>query len=113
MTRCFPLLALLLALQAWPPASPAADAVATRRLAITFDDAPRPDGAFLTGEERTRRLIDGLEAAGVRGAMVFATTGRLDDTPGAEARLRAYAAAGHVLANHSHAHGWLRQQLVW
>lgn len=99
--------ALLLVVLAWPSLSPATDG--TRRLAITFDDAPRPDGAFLDGAERTRRLIQGLDAAGVRGAMIFATTERLQDTPGAEARLRAYAAAGHVLANHSHAHAWLRR----
>ena len=82
---------------------------AGRRIAITFDDAPRPDGTFLSGEERTRRLIDGLDAAGVRGAMIFATTARLEDTSGAARRLRAYAEAGHVLANHSHAHEWLRR----
>ncbi|GAB2664881.1 amidohydrolase family protein [Arenimonas aestuarii] len=105
-----PRLLLLVFLLACPLLAPAADgAASSRRLAITFDDAPRPDGAFLTGQERTRRLIAGLEAAEVRGAMIFATTQRLGDTPGAEARLRAYVAAGHVLANHSHAHGWLRQ----
>ena len=103
-----PRLLLLLFLLVCPLLAPAADgAAASRRLAITFDDAPRPDGAFLTGRERTRRLIGGLESAGVRGAMISATPERLEDTPGAEARLRAYAAAGHVLANHSHAHDWL------
>ncbi|GGA87840.1 hypothetical protein GCM10011521_27820 [Arenimonas soli] len=109
MPRLLLILPLLFLLACPLPASAAEVAATGRRLAISFDDAPRPDGAFLTGEARTRRLIDGLDAAGVRGAMVFATTQRLEDTPGAGARLRAYADAGHVLANHSHGHGWLRR----
>lgn len=109
MSRPILLPIFLLVLVACVPGARADEgASSVRRMAITFDDAPRPDGAFLTGRERTRRLIDGLDAAGVRGAMIFATTARLEDTPGAAERLRAYADAGHVLANHSHAHGWLR-----
>src|SRR5690606_13017209 len=36
-------------------------------------------------------------------------TGNLEQPAGAggEARIRAYAAAGHVIGNHSHSHGWL------
>lgn len=78
-----------------------------KRIAITFDDAPRGDGAFFSGPERTQRLIAALEAAGVEQAAFFVTTGRIGSDADAE-RLRAYADAGHVLANHSEAHGWLR-----
>ena len=81
----------------------------TRRIALSFDDAPRPDGAFFSGAERTRRLVAGLEAAGVKGALVFATTSNLEAAPDGGQRLRAYADAGQAVGNHSHAHAWLRR----
>lgn len=93
------------------PISPAtgAQAPAARRIALSFDDAPRADGAFFTGAEWTRRLVAGLDAAGVQWALVFATTSNLDAAPDGAARLRAYADAGHAIGNHSHAHPWLRR----
>ncbi len=90
-------------------AATGAEAPAARRIALSFDDAPCADGAFFTGAERTRRLVAGLEAAGVQGALVFATTSNLDAAPDGAARLRAYAEAGHAIGNHSHAHPWLRR----
>lgn len=77
-----------------------------KRIALTFDDAPRDRGAFLTPDERTRRLIDGLKQAGVEQAAFFVNPGFLSrpDGQGGEARLAAYVAAGHVLANHSFSH---------
>jgi peptidoglycan/xylan/chitin deacetylase (PgdA/CDA1 family) len=78
--------------------------VVERRIAFSFDDAPREDGAFLSGAERGRRLIAGMQGADVRGAAFFVTTRNIDLNPDGEARLRAYADAGHVLGNHSHSH---------
>ncbi|WP_448657949.1 polysaccharide deacetylase family protein [Sphingomonas sp. CJ99] len=77
-----------------------------KRIAITFDDAPRDRGAFLTPDERTERLIEGLKAAGVEQAAFFVNPGFLEnpDGQGGEARLAAYVASGHVLANHSFSH---------
>ena len=77
----------------------------SRRIAITFDDAPRAAGPFMDAESRTSLLVSSLEKAGINGAMFFATT-RNTDTAGEEgdARLRRYADAGHVIANHSHRH---------
>lgn len=85
-----------------------APAVAQRRIALTFDDVPRGRGAFFTPEERTERLIAALRSARVRQAAFFITTGNLDrpDGAGGEARIAAYVAAGHVIANHSHSHRW-------
>lgn len=81
-------------------------AAAQKRIAFTFDDAPRSRGAFLTPDERTRRLIAGLKTAGVRQAAFFVNPGNLalPDGAGGEARLAAYVAAGHVIANHSFSH---------
>lgn len=80
-----------------------------KRIAISFDDIPRHPGAFMTPDERTMALIAGLNDAGVEQAGFFVTTGNLEDDygQGGEARIRAYVAAGHVIGNHSHSHGWL------
>lgn len=84
----------------------AQDAASTRRIALTFDDVPRGAGAFFTPDERAQRLIAALREAGVEQAAFFVTTGNLDtlDGAGGEARIAAYVTAGHVIANHSHAH---------
>lgn len=77
-----------------------------KRIALTFDDVPRHRGAFMTPDERGARLIVALKQAGVRQAAFFVTPGNLDtpDGQGGEKRIAAYAAAGHVLANHSFSH---------
>jgi len=100
--------ALALACAALLAAAPAA-AQEARRIAISFDDIPRHPGGFMTPDERAVRLIAGLAEAGVEQAAFFVTTGNLGDDygKGGEARIRAYVAAGHVIANHSHSHGWL------
>jgi peptidoglycan/xylan/chitin deacetylase (PgdA/CDA1 family) len=97
-------LALVLALLASP-----ASAQDAKRIAISFDDIPRHPGGFMTPDERAIALIAGLHAAGVEQAAFFVTTGNLEDDygKGGEARIRAYVAAGHVIANHSHSHSWL------
>ncbi|HUG45370.1 MAG TPA: polysaccharide deacetylase family protein [Sphingomicrobium sp.] len=77
-----------------------------KRIALTYDDAPLPDGPLLSGKERTEMLIHALAAAKVQAAF-FVTTKNLASDDGEE-RIKAYAAAGHSLANHSHSHFWLR-----
>jgi len=80
-----------------------------KRIALSFDDIPRHAGGFMTPDQRTIALIAGLHEAGVEQAGFFVTTGNLEDASGAggEARIGAYVAAGHVIANHSHSHSWL------
>ena len=100
MMRCL-LILLWFALAALAAPASAED---RKRIALTFDDVPRHTGAFLSDDERTTRLIEGLREAGVEQAAFFVTTGNLDtDTGGAE-RVARYVAAGHVLANHTHSH---------
>jgi peptidoglycan-N-acetylglucosamine deacetylase len=93
---------LLLAFATCAAAAPA------KRVALTFDDAPLADGPLFTGKERAERLIAALKAARVKRAAFFVITGRLA-SPEGEARIRAYAAAGHLIANHSDTHRWLRR----
>jgi peptidoglycan/xylan/chitin deacetylase (PgdA/CDA1 family) len=86
----------------------ASPAQAQKRIALSFDDVPRSPGAFFTPDQRTARLIAALRRARVAQAAFFVTTGHLDLPYGAggERRIRAYVAAGHVIANHSHSHLW-------
>jgi peptidoglycan-N-acetylglucosamine deacetylase len=90
------LLALLIAF----PAS------AQKRIALTFDDVPRSAGAFFTPDDRTQKLIAALKQAKVKQAAFFLNPGRLadHDGKGGEARIAAYVAAGHAIANHSFSH---------
>lgn len=81
--------------------------ISDRRIALTFDDAPRGPGPLYTGGERTRRILQHLEAGGVEGAMFFVTTGNLGRETDGRSRLESYVEAGHRLANHSHSHPWL------
>ena len=86
-------------------ATSAAVTAGRKRLALTFDDAPRPAGALMSAESRTSLLLDALVRAGVDEAMFFVTTRNID-ARGDEgpARLRRYTDAGHTLGNHSHTH---------
>jgi peptidoglycan/xylan/chitin deacetylase (PgdA/CDA1 family) len=76
-------------------------ALSAQQIAITFDDAPMPDGQLYTGKERTQLLIGHLKKAKVQAAF-FCTTVYLN--PQGVERLRQYAAAGHLIANHTHSH---------
>ncbi len=89
-------------------------ALAQRRIAISFDDVPRSAGAWLTPDGRTSMLIAGLREAGVPQAAFFVNPGFLTRTDGAggEARIAAYVAAGHVIANHGFSHKRLRETAV-
>lgn len=80
-------------------------AASEKRIAFTYDDGPRGDGAFYSGEARTAMLIEALKAGGVEQAAFFITTKNLTDDASIQ-RVRDYAAAGHVIANHSHDHQW-------
>jgi peptidoglycan/xylan/chitin deacetylase (PgdA/CDA1 family) len=84
---------------------------AQKRIAISFDDIPRHAGGFMTPDERAIALIAGMAEAGIEQAGIFVTTSNLEDSDGegGEARIRAYAAAGHAIANHSHGHLWYHQ----
>ena len=88
----------------------AAGETEVRTIALTFDDATRGDGPVFMGEQRTTALIDAMERVGVDGAMFFVTTRNVErQGETGTARLNAYTAAGHTLANHSHTHPWLHR----
>jgi len=120
MRRLLPLLAVLLgavvlglvlpALAGQVPgaddgAQPAPPAQPTRRIALTFDDAPRDPGVALTTQERSEKLLQALASRQVTAAF-FVTTQGLARNPDGHARIMAYARAGHRIANHTHTHPW-------
>jgi peptidoglycan-N-acetylglucosamine deacetylase len=80
---------------------------ATREIAITLDDAPREDSAHFDGATRTAKLLETLKRAEVAQIAFFCNSVRMD-AAGA-ARIKAYADAGHLIANHSHTHADLHQ----
>jgi peptidoglycan/xylan/chitin deacetylase (PgdA/CDA1 family) len=79
-----------------------------KRIALSFDDAPRNDGPVFTGDERGARLLEVLDEEGVGPVVFFVTTSHFD-YPGGRARVDRYAEAGHLIANHSHSHSWLKR----
>ena len=74
-----------------------------REIALTFDDAPLQGNTFMTGMEKTQRIIKSLQAQNVTDALFFVTTGNISTEEGAK-RLKAYTDAGFHLASHSHKH---------
>ena len=81
-------------------------AAAQKMIALSFDDVPRARGAFFTPQERTKRIIDALHRVDAPQAVFFVVPGQIghDDGVGGEARINAYVAAGHAIANHSNSH---------
>lgn len=74
------------------------------RISLSYDDAPRGDGPMFTGPERAEALIDAL-AETETVAVFFVTTQGFRKPEGRE-RIAKYAAAGHLIANHSDTHPW-------
>lgn len=73
-----------------------------QEIAITIDDAPRKDTKLFSGAERTAKLIENLQAAGVDDVLFFVKTENIDSL--SRQRLDAYITAGYHLANHTHRH---------
>src|SRR5262245_39066409 len=78
-----------------------------REIALSFDDAPRSDTPMMTGTARAQKLIAALKAAGVEDTIFLAVPQGLP--PDVADRLRAYAAADHLIANHSNTHPSLNE----
>ena len=78
-----------------------------KRIALSFDDAPRADGPLLRGADRADQLVNALQRAETGPTVFFVTTDGFEDLPDGQARVEGYANAGHLIANHSHTHPWL------
>ncbi|MEM6640630.1 MAG: polysaccharide deacetylase family protein [Pseudomonadota bacterium] len=85
---------------------------AEKRIALTFDDAPRADSGVFTGQQRTDALIEALADVDAGPAAFFVTTRGLVSEKDGRDRIARYAAAGHLIANHSHTHPWAHKLSV-
>jgi peptidoglycan-N-acetylglucosamine deacetylase len=81
--------------------------VSAQKIALTFDDAPTEDGPMFQGIERTKRILEQLKDKQVKQAAFFVVTSNI--LPERAQRVRQYAEAGHVIANHTHSHRWIHQ----
>ncbi|MBT1703354.1 polysaccharide deacetylase family protein [Chryseosolibacter indicus] len=73
-----------------------------QQIALTFDDAPTPDGLLYQGEVRTARIIDHLRKHNVKEVAFFVITSNINAS--GQERLRKYTDEGFLLANHTHTH---------
>lgn len=79
-----------------------------KTIALSFDDAPRGQGPIFNGDQRSIELIKQLQAVNTGPVAFFVTTKNLD-LANNRARIHRYADTGHLIANHSHNHKWLRK----
>ncbi len=79
---------------------------AQKRIALTYDDAPRSGGHVFTGPERSIALINALRSVESGPVAFFVTTQGFEQRLDGRERIGRYAAAGHLIANHSHTHQW-------
>jgi peptidoglycan/xylan/chitin deacetylase (PgdA/CDA1 family) len=77
-----------------------------QEIAITFDDAPTPDGPLFSGPERAGRILSHLKNNKVEAAF-FVVTGSINAHN--NERIGKYARAGHLIANHTHTHQWIHE----
>ena len=88
------------------------EAQARKRIALTYDDAPRADGLVFTGEERATELIRALAEVEAGPVAFFVTTRGVTEQKEGRERIERYAASGHLIANHTHTHPWAHQTPV-
>ncbi len=74
----------------------------SQQVALTFDDAPRSDGALYTGLKRSEILIKKLKEYGIPQVAFFANSINMDDV--GTLRIKMYGQAGHIIGNHTHSH---------
>lgn len=72
------------------------------RIALTFDDAPTPDSALMTGTERAQKIVTALQNNHIKDAYFFVKADNINAQT--EGRLKLYSSAGFHLANHSFSH---------
>jgi peptidoglycan/xylan/chitin deacetylase (PgdA/CDA1 family) len=72
-------------------------------IALSLDDAPMPGTYFLSGKERTKKILKALQEVGCPPIGLFAVGEYLSDGV-SKKRLKDYAAAGHIIANHGYSH---------
>lgn len=86
--------------------------IAPKRIALSFDDAPLGDGPVFSGSERTTALLEALRKSTDSPAAIFVTTQGFENNTDGRDRIRRYAQAGHLIANHTDTHPWAHETEV-
>jgi peptidoglycan-N-acetylglucosamine deacetylase len=76
--------------------------VFSKEIALTFDDSPRHATGYFNGPTRAKKLIENLEKHKSGKVVFFSVSGNIDEE--GEKRLKGYANAGHIIANHTTTH---------
>jgi peptidoglycan/xylan/chitin deacetylase (PgdA/CDA1 family) len=77
----------------------------TIKVALSFDDAPMPTSVYMTGDERTERLLKTLEKHNIK-TVFFVNSAKFEGFNGLN-RIKRYDSAGHFIANHTSHHSML------
>lgn len=75
----------------------------SKKISITFDDAPLAGSHLMSGEDKTQKIIKHLKENNVPDSLFFVTTGNITSKSDNQ-RLNSYSSAGFHLAHHSHTH---------
>ncbi len=78
--------------------------ISGKRIAFSFDDVPRAPGAFLDPMQRPSIMIKALQAGKISQAAFFANPGRISPINRGAETIASYAAAGHLIGNHTQSH---------
>jgi peptidoglycan/xylan/chitin deacetylase (PgdA/CDA1 family) len=74
-----------------------------KEISLSFDDAPRPDTAYLKGAERTKKLLASLKTSKVDKVIIYANGNKVLGENELQ-RLKDYKMAGHLVGNHTFSH---------
>lgn len=72
------------------------------KVALSFDDAPKSDGAFYSGKERTDILLNIFDKHSIQ-TVFYVVSVNFEDNSKLE-RIHRYDSANHIIANHTHTH---------
>ncbi len=95
---------LLAAVTVLPPNAFCSHAEATKRIALTFDDAPKESTAHFETAARRDELIRKLRDLEVPAVLVFANSCKTKTAKQALEHLQKYQLAGHKIGNHTCSH---------
>lgn len=77
--------------------------ISAKEISFSFDDAPRGDGAYYSGAQRAKILVDELQKSNVPQAIFYANPGKVSN-PALLERLNFYKKSGHLIGNHTFDH---------
>lgn len=81
-----------------------ANALVSREIAISIDDAPMSSTSLFKSIDRTKVIIAQLKAVNSPSIGIFSLGRNAQEVPQGMEQLKLYGEAGHMIANHSYSH---------